>query len=907
MLEFLLLISVGVLFFFSHQQKNRISNLEKHLGIDQKDRQTNISAAEVVKDRKLTLEERRERNTAARTQAQRSSEPVLQSKVSTKPEVKATSRVAIPVAKSSNPSRVEKALAAGARWVKENWFYATAAACLALAGIYTAQYAIGQVSLPPIARIAMASLFGGALIVLGEFIRRRVGDGKDVSTAYLPSVFSGAGIVTLFGSALTAHLLYGMISTEVTLALLVAVAGLSIALGWFHGPLLVCVGIIGATVAPFILGGETETPELLYAYFLLISFVGLLVNAARKWPYVNELSLLGPLAASSLVFTGSDTVFPYMATTAAFCLLSAVMLSGTVRVKLKGHGVFESLKKKTRPSDAQVLVVTTWALSGAGMLVSGFAGITELTLAIAMMLGLFVLSAIWSGRGRGAYDLTGITTVLTTLAVWRGALMPLETGRVLVGAEAQVMGLDALLWVSIAAAFILSLTGLVCSAYTKGVASRYWAFFAAATGPGLLAALEAISAPADIIGINVWSGVVLSFAALATFAAERAAHYDKDNHLRKSLSALVAMSMIALSACILFSDAALSIALSVLVLGAIALDDRFKLRSLMLFAQAGAAGVIYRALVYPGIYEYNMNTSLLEIALGHCTPGLILAAAWVMLRAKPYPVTRSSIEGAAIIVGLTGISLMILKLLQLYAISLADSAHITGGVIGTLWIISSAASFRGALNMPVHGESDMTRGVRWAKVIRHGAGVYSGLMVLFALGYAIFQNPLTESEQIILGIPFASSLLLGYLLPALAAFWAASILPKAQTALRALPLMLGGIMASMYVCLSVIHFWRGSNPTHVSMGDPELWSYTVILVIAGSGLLLAAIHRHSQNLRRLANAVLILALVKAFLIDAPDLDGLLRAGSFLILGLALAGLAWINRRAAMNAEVRDNR
>lgn len=61
----------------------------------------------------------------------------------------------------------------------------------------------------------------------------------------------------------------------------------------------------------------------------------------------------------------------------------------------------------------------------------------------------------------------------------------------------------------------------------------------------------------------------------------------------------------------------------------------------------------------------------------------------------------------------------------------------------------------------------------------------------------------------------------------------------------------------------------------------------------------AAIRAGSSGLRHVANGVLILTIVKVFLIDAPDLDGLVRAASFLVLGLALAGLAWINRRATM--------
>lgn len=45
-------------------------------------------------------------------------------------------------------------------------------------------------------------------------------------------------------------------------------------------------------------------------------------------------------------------------------------------------------------------------------------------------------------------------------------------------------------------------------------------------------------------------------------------------------------------------------------------------------------------------------------------------------------------------------------------------------------------------------------------------------------------------------------------------------------------------------------------------------------------------------------AVIGLTVAKVFLIDAAGLSGLTRVASFVGLGLALAGLAWLNRWAA---------
>ena len=83
------------------------------------------------------------------------------------------------------------------KWLSENWFYAVSAVSLALAGLFLVQYGMENGLLPPAARVASALGFGATLIGAGEYIRRRFGEAEDSATAYLPSVFAGAGIVSL--------------------------------------------------------------------------------------------------------------------------------------------------------------------------------------------------------------------------------------------------------------------------------------------------------------------------------------------------------------------------------------------------------------------------------------------------------------------------------------------------------------------------------------------------------------------------------------------------------------------------------------------------------------------------------------------------------------------------------------
>ena len=162
---------------------------------------------------------------------------------------------------------------------------------LAFAGVFFVQYGVENGLLPPAVRVAMALLFGAALVAAGEVIRRRSGDGAGVATAYLPSTFSGAGIVSMFAGVLAARQLYGLIGVEAAFAGLVTVAVLAVVLGWFYGPFLAAVGLLGAGAAPFVVGGSSDAAYWLYGYFALLAAAGLAVDAVRRWAWVSVLAL----------------------------------------------------------------------------------------------------------------------------------------------------------------------------------------------------------------------------------------------------------------------------------------------------------------------------------------------------------------------------------------------------------------------------------------------------------------------------------------------------------------------------------------------------------------------------------------------------------------------------------------
>ncbi|MEO0634128.1 MAG: DUF2339 domain-containing protein, partial [Pseudomonadota bacterium] len=203
----------------------------------------------------------------------------------------------------SGPSRGQIALS----WVVNNWFYVVSALSLALAGLFLVQYGVENDLFPPTARVIAALAFGAALIVGGEVIRRRYGDGPDRATAYIPSVFSGAGLVSLFGAVAAARLLYDLIGIEVAFAGMASVGLLGVALGWMHGPLLTTVGVVGAFVAPLLVGSTVPANNWLYLYFGIVTAVGLGVDTLRRWAWVSALSVALGFGMGWLTLQGGGT------------------------------------------------------------------------------------------------------------------------------------------------------------------------------------------------------------------------------------------------------------------------------------------------------------------------------------------------------------------------------------------------------------------------------------------------------------------------------------------------------------------------------------------------------------------------------------------------------------------------
>ena len=791
--------------------------------------------------------------------------------------------------------RRDRAAAFGA-WMQRNWIYVISAVSLALAGVFLVQYSVQNGLLPPQARVVAAYLFGAALIAAGEWLRRRKGDGEASDTAYVPSVFAGAGIVTLFAATIAAEQLYQLIGPNMALALHVLTGALAVVLGWFYGPLLVAVGLTGAAAAPFLVASDAGPTPLLYFYYAVIAATGLAVDAVRRWAWVSVLALVLGFAGAAVMMAGGAGQGPWIGFLLAMPALAMMLPPLRLIPDHAGPATLQTLVtngKSGWPNFPVRLVVGTvlTATVALVMLRDDTALIGLLVLAGLALLALALL--IWAEKAEGLADLAVLPAVAVVLRLWYEAVQywPLAADfqaqaialRPPESAAPMTLTLVVALAAAISAAF-------AWRALRGGPLALVHGLGAVLTASVAVAVLEFVWQPALVLGPWGWALHPMVLAAAMVALAGRFAVADGPDHRRMAHATLSALSLIALSLFILTSATALTLALAALVIAAAWLDRRFTLREMGLFIQIAVAVIAYRLLVDPGI-DWAMDAPLLPVLMAFTGVIGAAVAAYHLLRDKGRVMTSGVLESAAMALAAILANVLLTRwLVPRDSPGSALDLNYAATLNAMPWLVLALTQlYRAGLGPTL-------------RRLRIGLACLAGLLAAGGLLWsALPLNPLFAAYEDgigakVIGPMVLDTLALSYAMPGLvllAAAWRLRLSRPLTTALLAL----GSGLVVLYAGLEIRRFWQGDWLGRPGVSQYELYSYTIALMLIGAALLYQSIARRSVTLRRIAMTVIALTVAKVFLLDAAGLTGLTRVFSFLGLGLSLAGLAWVNRWA----------
>jgi uncharacterized membrane protein len=337
--------------------------------------------------------------------------------------------------------------------------------------------------------------------------------------------------------------------------------------------------------------------------------------------------------------------------------------------------------------------------------------------------------------------------------------------------------------------------------------------------------------------------------------------------------------------------------LAALIVAAAFLDRRFALPEMGWFSQAAVAVLSWRLVVDPGLNwaSYAPMPQVL-LAFGGVIAALLVGLS--LIRGRGRDLTEGVLTSAAWGFGAIAANIVIQReIVETWRNG--DFTHWGLALHAMPWLVVGLVQlYRAGLG-----------GAGWIIRLRYFLAAAAGILAIGTLAMAVVgANPLFwDSEQNrILGAPFFGSLMLAYFLPGGALFLAALSMPVLPAQVRTGLRWLGAGMLAVYAVLSLRQFWHGPRiGLERGVMQPELYSYTVALLALGAVLLWQALARRSPALRRLAMGVIAVTVAKVFFIDITGLTGLTRVASFLGLGLALAGLAWLNRWAGQEIDDRS--
>lgn len=790
-------------------------------------------------------------------------------------------------ARAARQTDVETAL--GTRWAV--WVGGIA---LALGGLFLIRYTIEAGIFGPGVRLTMAGILGLLLIAGAEFIRRtgfRV-PVQGAAGAYIPAILTAAGAFILFGTVYAAHGIYGFIGPALAFTLLGVIGVATIAASLVHGLALAGIGLVGAMVTPALVASQAPNPWALFVYLAIVLAAAAAIARIRDWKALVAAAFAGTGIWTILYMVDAPEV--NLAPVMFISLASLAVLAFVWLALFLTTGRDEAEPGFDWPSIAPGFFV---ALTALGLSVDPVFAKAGDALHGAVLLAALVAVALYRPRALPLVFAAGVATVLIYLGIIPPAIIGADALDVGLGAEPLATSDTLTFRIGIALALIF-------------IGAGFWA-----------ARRFAASAPVRAASWAAW-GVI---APLVVLTALWLTFGDIDRDFGYALPALLLVLVFAAGgewiaraegpplgggpavsfalagagvAALLMLHMAFGSGWTTVLLGAAAilpaLATRWRSYPVLGWIAVGAAvAVLGRVAFDPTIVGAAALSRTLVfnwLLPGYGVPALAFGfAAWQLARTtngRP----RLAMEAAAALFALLTIAMLVRHAMHGGVI---DTGPVTLGEQAIYTLIALGA---GAILVAIDLRSP-------SSVLRYGsmaAGVISAGLI--AVQHFAVLNPLVTDESTG-AIPFFNLLFLAYLLPAIAAgalaLYVRDRRPRWYAAMLAL---VAALLAFAYATLSVRRLFKGEFIGLWSgLGQLETYTYSALWLVIGVVLLTAGVWLRSQVLR-IASAVLIaVAVLKVFLFDMSELEGVLRALSFIGLGAVLIGIGLFYQRLLTRA------
>ena len=764
---------------------------------------------------------------------------------------------------------------------------------LAFAGIYLVKYSIDNNLITAQMRVTLGGLSGFALVYLAHFFRTKkpnLANGERITQS-----LTGAGIVVLYASIYAATSLYHILLQSVGFMGMAAVTLGAVLLSLQYGVPIALLGLVGGFATPMLIAAQEPSVTSLFLYLYIVFAALFFVMQRQAWWKSAMLTVGGGFLWVALWldrgFTTGDGVW--------LCLFLLALCGTVVAGTWKHYTAYENGRK-----DAAVLSRRQLkALSYFTGLVSIFfmTHILEreaFATAEWMMFGLVSVAGIvlaWARPSiyqKAPYITFVVTSVL--LMGWKtsdtttfGWTLVCFGGLYIGGSLALLLRTaEKPLWSG-----LLSLSTVVYFLMARDVYKHVWdndlgwGLVALALAGSMVYMLAFVQRHLPQIGkkatqemlaklqfcYGVTATAFLAFGAVivldkewwvCVIAAEILAIAWLNTRIATPMAGLRKVMYVLLT---LFYLVMLPL---LLITGGIIL--------LAVFDEPRHFGLSH--FLYVGAWPW------LHIAL----PGLALIGAgyfWRKVFAKDVGFLRG-LEGSGFLFAFIGL-FYILRQAFLGAgfddVSLISNFMQRGAI---------TAVFLGA------GCALMYLGKKWNRQTYVTAGLYAGLFAMSRVVYfeLLQHNPYWD-DQFVGNLPILNGLWLNFIVPVVGAYFYRDALLKngIENGTKLLhKIMLVLVLA--FVTLQVRHFYHHPSLTEGMTTYAEIYTYSVVWLLTGVCILAWGIVRENEMLRYASLAVIGLAILKVFLYDSSNLEGLYRVFSFFGLGVSLIALSYFYTR-----------
>ncbi len=767
----------------------------------------------------------------------------------------------------------------GTRWVV--WVGGLA---LALGGFFMVRYSIEAGLIGPKVRILLGAVFALALLVTGEWVRRKdsISSIDILPVANIPAILTAAGTSVAFATVYAAYALYGFLAPGAAFVLLGLVALATLAAALLHGPALAGLGIAAAFVAPILVSSEKPDFWALYIYLAIVTAASFALARIRLWRWLVVTTILFALAWTlPCLGCGAPMIGPHVFhIVAGFLLAALLVVCGLLFGPSADEGRIEAVSSGS-------LVAY---LLGAAMIVfaSFHADAAMITFALLVAGSLVIAWRAPAATGAVAAAAVLVFAVFAEWAVRSNPDMLVLPGGALPDIGPHATDGSVSLHLASAAIFAIGfgIAGFLAQGRsTSAIIPVVWAAVAVFTPLTLLIALYGRIAHLDrSIPFAILAVLLATAYGAATEILARREHRP-GLPIAIALFATGSLGALALGLTFALERGWLTIALALMSLGAAWVSLQRPIPFLRTLAAAAAGLVVLRTGYAPRVVGDDIGTTPIFnwLLWGYGVPALSFWIGGMFLRRRGDDASQRAVESAAIL-----FTVLLVFMEIRHAVNGGDVYRDTAGLTEVALQVCTALAMAIGL--------ERLR-IRTRSIVHNISAIlltaFAGLAVVF--GLLLLESPIFWPLDV--GGVFINRLLLGYAVPAvLALLLSYAVAGRRSAAYGNTIAAFALILALTYLSFEIRRVYHGSILAYGVIGAAEQYTYSVAWLAFGVVLLGLGILFNSQRARLASAVVIALTILKAFLIDMSTLTGVYRALSFMCLGLVLVAIGWLYQR-----------